>query len=1010
MKENMDMSAGGELNGIQPSQTGNVTNPPSDGLVKTHNTIVSVQPERGNRANAGCYVTKVQISLFLFLILLATIFIALIAAFIGRNTHCDCQVSQQNDSINRDSKNITEERKTGVRGKNEFNASVKPVRGRGNKLWDRQRLPRSLIPSHYSLELKVNMFFFIFSGSVNITIRVHQPTHYVIFHSKDLDIYNKSISVHLTGNISNTVPIGRQFYVKENKYQVLILSQTLKKGKDYIISIGSFSGKIAPDMRGLYKGSYVTKRGEIRHLASSQLQVADARKVFPCFDEPDLKAQFTVSIVYPPGYVALSNMPIVNQTKISDEWMRNQYSTSPVMSSYLLAFVVADFDYREKILKNNYTLRMWAQREKINQTNYAMKFAERCYSFFTDYFNISDVLTKSDHVAVPEFNAGAMENWGLVIYRETALLYDPDVSSSSNKYMVTLIIAHEIAHTWFGNMATMRWWDDLWLNEGFASILMYFGMNYVHPEWDVFSILVVDEILPVMVLDALLTSHAVSSRIENTEQIIQYFDNISYNKGMAILRMLKGFLGWEDFRRSLQNFILKYKFANAHVDELWQVFTETVNGRYQIKAIMDTWTLQMGYPVVNIKADGSEHYLIEQKRFLLQPGDKFNVSESPYKYMWHIPFVYSFKSSPSKNELHWLTNSSDRIKVTGNGWILGNVDHIGFYRVNYEVNMWKQLTEQLHKDHTVFLPSSRAGLIGDALNLARAGQLDYHVALNITTYLKKENHFVPWKAFLDALDFVNAMLDTSDSYGNFQKYLTDMVFPVFKKIKLNGKGTLPQRYMRRLILNAACNLGIPEAVEYAKKMFRDWMKTGRKLPSDLATIIYTVGIRHGDAKEWDFMWAQTRHTNVASEKHMLLEALAQTEVPWLIWRYINWVFESSKVRQQDVRLIFNYFTKNSLGRIITLQFILSKWQQILSSSFMESFSSKDIISSVTTYVNNKYQMEQLEQLFKKNPAIDAKITINNALEIMRSNVNWMTDNKQTIDNWLREYVKHLSKT
>ncbi|XP_014782358.2 aminopeptidase N [Octopus bimaculoides] len=573
MKENMDMTAGGELNGIQPSQTGNVTNPPNDGLVKTHNTMVSIQPERGNQAGAGCYVTRLQVGLFLFLILLTTIFIALIAAFVGRNTRCDCQNSQQNASINRDNKNSQENTIAGKFGENESGKNESGHKG-GNKLWNRLRLPRSLIPSHYSLELKVDMDAFIFTGKVNITIHVDQPTHYVIFHTKELDVDKKAVSVHLNGNISDTVPIGKQFYVKDNKYQVLDLNQNLKEGKDYVISIGNFWGKIAPDLKGLYKGSYVTKSGEIRHLASSQLQAADARKVFPCFDEPDLKARFTVSIIYPPGYVALSNMPIVNQTKLSDKWMRNQYTTSPIMSSYLLAFVVADFDYREKILKNNYTLRMWAQREKINQTNYALKFAERCYAFFTEYFNISDILTKSDHVAVPEFNAGAMENWGLVIYRETALLYDPDVSSSSNKYMVTLIVAHEIAHTWFGNMATMRWWDDLWLNEGFASILMYFGMNHVHPDWDVFSILVVDEILPVMVLDALLTSHAVSSRIENTDQIIQYFDNISYNKGMAILRMLKGFLGWEAFRRSLQVFLRgNSNSIAAGVDTLMRAFT-----------------------------------------------------------------------------------------------------------------------------------------------------------------------------------------------------------------------------------------------------------------------------------------------------------------------------------------------------------------------------------------------------------------------------------------------------
>ncbi|CAI9720250.1 aminopeptidase N-like [Octopus vulgaris] len=231
MKENMDMTAGGELNGIQPSQTGNVTNPPNDGLVKTHNTMVSIQPER--------------------------------AAFVGRNTRCDCQNSQQNASINRDNKNSLEKTIAGEFGKNESGVSLKPGRGRGNKLWNRLRLPRSLIPSHYSLELKIDMDAFIFTGKVNITVHVDQPTHYVIFHTKELDVDKKAVSVHLNGNISDTVPIGKQFYVKDNKYQVLDLNQALKEGKDYVISIGNFWGKIAPDLKGLYKGSYVTKSGEI---------------------------------------------------------------------------------------------------------------------------------------------------------------------------------------------------------------------------------------------------------------------------------------------------------------------------------------------------------------------------------------------------------------------------------------------------------------------------------------------------------------------------------------------------------------------------------------------------------------------------------------------------------------------------------------------------------------------------------------------------------------------------
>lgn len=1013
-----------------------------DHNVHARNTVVTIRPERtvnggglgvGESASSarscGCYVTWFQVSVLSTAIALAIVLIALLSGYVGWNTHCICEkpsgehISDAQDKQQNESKNseINAQQPTMISPLSPTiitktiipTSTISPVIHRPklkdkedkehrDKPWYQMRLPRDLIPSHYSLELLVNMKAFVFSGNVNISLRSHRPTRYIVFHTNCLDIDTKSIKVHRAGDTESPIPIEKLYNVKEFEFQVLELNSTLSNEMDYVVSIGHFFGKILPDMRGLYKGTYTTKSGETRFLASTQMQAFDARKVFPCFDEPGMKARFTVTIIYPPDYVALSNMPATSTTVLNDDWRRTQYAPTPIMSTYLLAFVIADYTYKEKVSPKNYTVRVWSTHDKIEQTNYAMSIIEPIYDFFTDYFNVTDVMPKTDHVTVPDFSGGAMENWGLVIYRETSLLYDPEVSSSTNKFLIILIISHEIAHTWFGNMATMKWWDDLWLNEGFASILMYFGINHIYPEWDAFSLQVVLEIIPVMETDALLTSHPVSSTINSIHDIMEKFDDIAYKKGLAILRMLKGFLGWEGFRRSLQNYIKKYQFDNAQMDELWQVYTETINGPLKIKDIMDTWSLQMGYPVINVTNQG-DYYQIAQSRFLLIPGGTYNASESPFQYKWNIPFVYCFQSNPLDTKLQWLNTDTDRIKRSESGWILGNVDHTGYYRVNYEVEMWGQLTEQLHRNHTVLLPANRAGLIDDALNLARARLLGYPVALNMTTYLEKEKDYVPWQAFMNALEFINGMLDSTESYGNFKKYLTDLVTPAFKATTFEQTGTVRERLMQKLILNAACDLEIPDAVNYANEMFKKWMNNGHRLSPDLATIIYSVGVREGSTKEWEYVWNRTEHTYVASEKEMLLEALAQTQVPWLLWRYANWIFDNRKIRPQDVQLVAKHLTKSSLGRIMAVQLLVNKWDQILQTFSQDVFLISDLIKYLTKFINNPFHLDQVTHLFRSKPPLGSKNAIDNAIEIIRANVKWVTTNEKVITKWLHQY-------
>ncbi|XP_052786340.1 glutamyl aminopeptidase-like [Mya arenaria] len=884
----------------------------------------------------------------------------------------------------------------------------------------RIRLPGNVIPRHYDLDLDIYIDEARYKGSVKMYVNVTVKTSLVIFHVKPylLRVLDEEVYIYKPSDFTNekhldviSADVIKHFTDFDKEVYAVQLKSPLEVG-EYVIYVRKFEGHIFADLKGIYMSSYKTTDGDERSLVASQLQSTDARKVFPCFDEPAMKATFTVSITHDASYTALSNMP-VRTVQCVEECTRRRavFETTPVMSTYLLAFVVSDFKYTETFLNTsntNYTLRIWSQPDLINQTYYALNFAKSTYVYFTDYFDMPDVLPKADHVAVPDFSGGAMENWGLVIYRETALLYDPDVSSSSNKYMVTLIVAHEIAHTWFGNMVTMKWWSDLWLNEGFASTLMYFAMDHEFPEWNVLEIVVVEDMFPVMVKDALVTSHPVSPNIEHPDEIAESFDQISYNKGMAILRMLETFLGKEGFRLGLQMYVRKYKFDNADQTELWHTFSQAMNYTVNISSIMDTWTRQMGYPVIHVRRQDG-FYILEQERFLMDtPTAEDTPSyDSEYGYLWRVPFTYKFEGD-TDHKLIWLNMGPGKVPIpeeNSSGWILGNLDYGGFYRVNYELDMWGQLGRQLNEEHSVFSLANRAGLIGDAFNLARASRVDYGLAFNMTTYLAHEDNYVPWKAFLDCIDFIQGMLSKTSAYVLLQKYIGNLVSPVIKKIGMVDGGNLPQMYIRRMLLRTGCDVGVADALEYSKQQFRDWMINGTRLPTDIAQVIYSVGVAEGSVEEWDHVWSAARKTQSPSEREMLLEALSYTQKPWLLWRYANWIFDGNKIKLQDVRLVMNYFSNTPLGRMIALHFLMNRWDDLNDKFGEDTFIIREMIGQVTQYVNTEFELRQLELLFREKPPKGARQGADHALALIRANINWMDRYYPEILAWLEERVE-----
>ncbi|XP_032189043.1 glutamyl aminopeptidase [Mustela erminea] len=870
---------------------------------------------------------------------------------------------------------------------------VCPAREDESGDWKNFRLPDYINPVHYDLEVKPLLEEDTYTGSVTISINVTSPTRYLWLHLRETRITQLP---ELKRSSGEQVPVRRCFEYKKQEYVVMEAEEELAPGSGedaYLLTL-KFAGWLNGSLVGFYRTTY-EEDGQIKSIAATDHEPTDARKSFPCFDEPNKKATYTISIIHPKEYQAVSNMPVEKEESMDDKWNRTTFRKSVPMSTYLVCFAVHQFDRVERLSKRGIPLTIYVQPQQKHTAEYAAHVTKIVFDYFEEYFAMHYALPKLDKIAIPDFGTGAMENWGLITYRETNLLYDPQESASSNQQRVASVVAHELVHQWFGNTVTMEWWEDLWLNEGFASFFEFLGVNQVEKDWQMRDQMLLEDVLPVQEDDSLMSSHPIVVTVTTPAEITSVFDGISYSKGASILRMLEDWMTPEKFQKGCQIYLAKYKFSNAKTEDFWGALEEASN--LPVKEVMDTWTKQMGYPVLNVK----DMKNITQKRFLLDSKANLSEPHSDLGYTWNIPVKWTEDNVSSITFYNRSETGGITLNPAGNAFLKINPDHIGFYRVNYEVPTWEGIATHLSSNHTDFSSADRASLIDDAFALARAQLLDYKMALNLTKYLRMEEDFLPWQRAISAVTYIISMFeDDKELYPVIEKYFQSQVKPIADLLGWKDDGGHIKKLLRASVLGFACKMGDQEALDNATQLFQQWLNGTVRLPVNLRLLVYRYGMQNsGNETSWNYTLDQYQKTSLAQEKEKLLYGLASVKNVTLLSRYLDLLKDPNLIKTQDVFTVIRYISYNSYGKNMAWNWIQLNWEYLVDRYTLNDRNLGRIVTIAEPF-NTELQLWQMESFFKKYPDAGAgEKPREQVLETVKNNIEWLRQNRNTIRQW-----------
>jgi len=747
------------------------------------------------------------------------------------------------------------------------------------------------------------------SGTVTVKgKKTGRPSQRFTFHQNGLKITSATIVKH-DKKTTEKIPVARINHQNTLTEVRLHTEQQLYAG-NYTITM-EFSGEITRPMEGIYP-CFFEHDGKQKQLIATQFESHHAREAFPCIDEPEAKATFDLVLTSPVGEVAIANTPILSQETV-DNKLVTTFETTPVMSTYLLAFVYGEFGYKEAVTKHGVTVRTYATPDNVEFTSFALDAAVKSLDFFTDYFGIPYPLAKCDLIALPDFASGAMENWGCITFREHGLFLDPANSSLPTKQYIVMVVAHELAHQWFGNLVTMRWWNDLWLNESFATWMSYLASDALYPDWDVWTQFVADEQQIAFKFDSLENTHPIQTTISHPDEIRTIFDAISYEKGASVLQMLVNYIGQDAFQKGLQQYLKAHLYKNTVADDLWGAL-EAASSK-PVTHFMRDWIGLAGYPIV--KANVTDKSVeLTQKQFLLNPRGTAQAD-----IIWPVPL----RDGEATHDL--FDKAELQLSITGDvSTYRLNHERSGFYRVVYNDAHLQKLASLVGSGS--LSPLDRMGLLSDTFEGAKAGYTPTVQALTLLESYKDEDNSVVWDIMAANLGSIRAVMNDESLREAMKPYSRELVAKQLARLGWDAKDEDSHfdKLLRPLILGIAAISDEPDVIKEALSRF-DTMTKPEDIAPDLRGVIYTTAARLGDEKTFEKLLDMHNSTASSEERVTIAAALTNFKQPELIKRALS-LITTDTVRLQDVMYWIAYSFSNRFAQRATWEWLTANWDWI----------------------------------------------------------------------------------
>jgi puromycin-sensitive aminopeptidase len=781
------------------------------------------------------------------------------------------------------------------------------------------RLPRHVLPQHYTVLLEPDFAQAAFTGEVTVDLDVRRATSELVLNAADLQISEARLQV--AGGASG--PLGATVsYLPDEEQVTLSLDQEVAPGTAQLYM--RFSGKLNDLLRGFYRSKFKGPDGKESWVAVTQFESTDARRAFPCWDEPDMKATFSISVVADEGLTVLSNARELSSEAVGNAKRRTRFADTVKMSTYLVAVAIGPFELTDPELVGDVPVRIAYVPGRGGLAGLAKRASAHALSFLCDYFQMPYPADKLDHVGIPDFAAGAMENLGLVTYRETALLV-PDESAQVEKQRVVQVMSHETAHMWFGDLVTMRWWEGIWLNEAFATFMELLTTDHFEPRWEVWTNFGVER-LAALATDSLRATRPIEYPVGRPEEADDMFDTITYDKGCSVLRMIERYLGEETFRRGLHSYLDRHQFANTSTTDLWDALEEA-SGE-PVKATMGSWVNQAGHPVVSVGRAGPDEIVLSQRRFLLDAGkDAGDEEGSP---LWVVPVALRYGTPAGEKRQQLLLDQAEaHVALEGEpDWVLLNAGAWGVYRSNYS----DDLRERLFANLGALDNRERLSLAGDTWSATLAGIVPLQASLALWQHLRSDKDPDVWwslQSGLGLLDLISPEHVRPQVHGLARSLGT----PLFEKMGWEPEQAGETPRLARLRARLVALLGTlghdPAVREEASRRLGAAGAGQTALPPDLATAVAQVVAAGGSEAEWELLYSRYKAANTPQDEIRYLQALAGFADEPLLGRSLQLAF-SDEVRTQDAPFLVMGVLGRREGCGLAWEALESHWDEVLS--------------------------------------------------------------------------------